>query len=298
MEVNNAPAATAGNEATPVATTDPTPAGDSIADALNAHLNRDGNEPTPEQPQEPAQPAGNPPPSEGGSLSAEEQLKAYQLMIAANPVMSAEYERLLNGGQPAQPAQPQPQPGQPQPQAATASNVNDEPLPEWNAFDEDTVRQHGRVWLREEIAPVQETLNQVVQVLQGIMGERVQTQQQQLVDSLDEVMFSELPSARDNDQHFEVANMVLRDELSKIPQNMLANPQVLAEASRRASTRTKQILGIAGVQPAPVPGQQPQAIQPAAQKPYAEAPTNYVTPRANEPNDVNGLLMAHLHRGK
>lgn len=286
-----------------------------LLESINAHLSgettptteeqKPANVPTSETPQE--QPQEDPqevqPEAQEPRSRAEERInevnqkfyeaqrKAEQLelFIASNPQARAAYEAAIYGQQMSQ-----------QPQIQTSGN---DELPEWDPHDPDVVEKYAEKLFEQKYGS---KIQQFEQFLENQKQQAIQTQRQNLIGSVDETLFTELPSAKENDVHFAVANHFLQQEVASFPQEYqyaMANfaalhpqdqgmvVQALQQAAKKASEKAKQELKLGQAAPVAAP---PQSNPP---KVFSEGATNLVQPRpAGEPTDLNGMIQAHLSR--
>jgi len=261
----------------------------SILDGINSHLSGDGAQPeTPVETTEAVE-AETPETVEEEPARADERItqlvqereqerrqrEQLELMIAANPQMRAEYERLVYGQQVEQPPQ----------------------LPDWDPYDPEVIEAHKKAMkeeLMQEFAPF-------IQFVQAQQQSQLEARKQEVVGHIDNLVFQEYPEAKENPLAFKVVNQNLIDELAKLPPEIQQarqyfpqlNPQqqaivknAMEQAARNAVAQAK--LDLQGFQQAPAPAPPP--------KVFSEGGTNLVQQKANEPTDVNSMILAHLNK--
>lgn len=244
---------------------------------------------------------------------------AMQVFVASNPEIRNAYVQAFNPNAaqqfPQQAAmQQQGQPSGPDFPHFQVTDQERQSLPEWEPYDQDVVRQHAKVMMKEmlgemmgpTLAPLAHALvqmqQQVVPTVQSIAQEREAAVQQQAVSHLDGVIFNEIPSAKDNDAHFAVANQALSQELAMLQQQTAQQygrppsmPEI-EEAAKKAAAKAKTWINsfTSQQQTTQVANGYAQTAQPM----FAEGATNLVQSRPNGAGTSQDAILAHLNRNK
>jgi hypothetical protein len=249
------------------------------ADSQNTDPNAPPAEPAqPEQPQAPALP-----PEIQQQISDFEKL---QIAIASNPILSAAYQAMAQGQDPAQAVQQYIQPGQQQPDPGQQAPVELPPLDPFNDGHEgysfqDALRAHGQVMVQQELQPVVQELNEIKQFL-GPMVQQMRQQQETALDtSLTQVFQTAIPTVVDNQVHNVIAKGFFREEVARSPNDLMG-------AAQRAADRAKAEIAKLTPPTPIVASQQPQV--------FSEGAGNMVPAQPSGPTTLNDGLKAHLDR--
>lgn len=316
------------------------PESPSVVDDITAHINgsnsaEGGNTPESQPAPEASQEGQQPEPQEEPRSRSEERIqqllaekqaaeqRAMQLemFIVSNPKARAAYDEAIHQGftpeQAAQIATQQPQGQQyQQPQGETQKPwygdvLPADQLPAWDPYDEDVTREHAKVLIndmvearvQQAIAPIMQQLQQVVPFVGTLQQQHLTQERNSMITSLDQALFDAVPSAKENQAHFAIANQGVVEGISQLPpeyQNAIRNfdrlhPQDKATVNQVLNTvviphavkRTNELLGQLA------PSQPHQSVP----KPFAEGGTNLVQARpANEGTDINSMIMAHMSK--
>lgn len=267
----------------------------STSDIINAHLNPE-SQPEAQPTEAPAQESAESEPVQEPQGRAEDRInelnqKFYdaqrqkeqlELMIASNPVMRSEYERLINGGATSDQAINQMAGGQPQQPAPVE-------LPEYDPFDADVVRAYARAEFMKELQPLQQQIAQYEQFIQQQQEERIQQQFQQAGEYIDGILYEAVPQAKEDEIAQGLVTFYFQNAVKQLHPSQRNDLNALAEAARQAGAIAKQKITERFGQAQPV-----QAAP--AKLPYSESATNMVQPRPAQPDSLHGMINAHLSR--
>lgn len=231
-----------------------------------------------------------------------------QMFIASNPQARAAYEQAIGqGATPEQAQQAAAQTQQTQQTGKWYGDVAQDPtaVPEWDPFDENVVREHAKVLIhdmvQDALAPLMQQFQPVTSYVEQLQQQQVQAEVQSTLSSVQEAIYAEIPSAKDNQAHFTLTKGKLLEQIQTLPQQYqqaiydyeYLNPQdrqivgqVLTQCVKQASQQAKELINLLG------PAQQ-QANAQEVPKPFAEGGTNLVAPRPNEPGNP---FLAHINR--
>lgn len=273
-------------------------------DAIAAHLDRNQEnleEPPSDEPgskpNEQNEPAKPPADNEAGrfeerigALTKEkenfaQQLEALSSFIVNDPAALAAYEKAFG---PLQGYQQQYNPPAYQRQQPQQQQVVEPP--EWDFMNPQSVNDY----ILHQINQVAGPYAQQLEALSNQFSQYVSTQERQQImgatQQMDEFIYREMPSVKDNPVHYHVVMGLLTEKFKGMPQHERYNANKVVDIAKQAVAEARNHLSLSE----PVSQNSPKpVVQPGAKRPYSES--SGAASKPSKPMTVDQVINEHIN---